>query len=121
MGLWTWLRTRRPREIAPETAHRVVVDDDRIQCRHPDGTEEVVNWDELVRVTIRATSWGPAGLDYWWSIDTENSNCTVPLGADGEDALRDRIRGLPGFRPDALAQIMARTADREVVCWERTA
>lgn len=121
MGLWTWLRTRRPRDVAPEAAHRVLVDDERIHCEHPDGTLEVVSWSGVRRVSIRVTSWGPAGIDYWWSIEAEGDSCTVPLGADGESALRERIRGLEGFRDDAIAQAMARPSDREVVCWERPA
>lgn len=110
------LATRRPGEAAPWT---VTVTDDHIACKYGRRKAERVAWGALVTVGLRAEDALPVGDVYWLLFDEAGKACTVPIGAQGADALLSEMQQrLPGFDNEAVVEIMG-ALDGGAVVWER--
>ena len=63
---------------------------------------------------------GPRGADVWRMLEAvspEHRVC-VPQGATGEQAVIDRLLGLPGFDYGQLIKAMGSTSNALFKCWE---
>jgi hypothetical protein len=106
--------------LMPESLYVVRFDDVRVTCTDPDGRVEAVEWADLQRVEIVTTDHGPYLPDVFWVLHGSRSDCVVPQGASGDQQLRDRLQGFPGFRHEEAIAAMSSTANWRFLCWEKT-
>ena len=99
----------------------VAFDAQRIIRTMPDGTQEVVRWDDLAEVSIVTTDDGPFTDDVFWVLSGSSSGCLVPSEAQGIKALLSRLQELPGFDNEAVIRAMGSTSNATFVCWRRDA
>lgn len=75
----------------------LVVTDDLVQETLPDGSVDIVRWDELSQVSVVTTADGPVAEDLFWVLlGRGESGCTIPQSAASDELVR-RIQRLPGF------------------------
>lgn len=89
----------------PEERYRVEVTvHDEIVCLPPTGAEQRIRVRDLGSVHVETNASGPLGADVWWVLkDAQGRTCVrFPQLASGEGAVLDRLRMLPGFRPDGM-------------------
>lgn len=98
---------------------KVIVSDEGVECRRPDGVGESVRWDDLRAVLIETTDQGPLLDDVFWILIGQTSGCVVPQGADGEDVLFERLGKLPDFDYAMVIEAMSSTDNARYLCWER--
>ena len=99
---------------------RVTFDAEKVVRTMPDGRVESLRWDDLQQVTIMTTSDGPMADDVFFMLHGKGqSGCAIPQGADGADALLQRLQQLPGFNNEAVIEAMSSTGDATFVCWKR--
>jgi hypothetical protein len=109
---------QKPR-LVPESLYVTRLDDVGVTCTDPDGGVEAVEWADLQSVEIVTTDHGPFLPDVFWVLHGSRVDCVVPQGASGDEELRDRLQGLPGFRHDEAIAAMSSTANRRFLCWEK--
>ena len=90
----------------------VVVDDQSVNCRRPEGLVERIRWPDLRAVFIHTTDQGPFIDDVFWVLTGGDSGCVVPSGSEGIDCLIKRFRRLPNFDFDQAIQAMSSTENR---------
>jgi hypothetical protein len=105
--------------VQPEASYRVALDTAGVSCTTSGGETSTVAFADLESVVIRTTDEGPMAADVFWVLTGGGRTCVVPQGADGEDALVDRLTKLPGFNFDAIIAAMSCAENREFVCWKR--
>ena len=112
-GLWVALR--RMRFAADGSAPGLVeIDEGRITYLGPYGGG-VAELDLLSRVLINHDTAQPG----WVLHSADGSVLTVPLGADGAEALFDALSALPGFSPGAALRARADLSGRQIPVWQR--
>lgn len=99
----------------------VAFDEDEVRVTRPDGTLEQMSWDRLRTVMIATTDEGPFADDFLWVLigDPVSNGCVIPMGAQGLEALVDRLIGLPGFDHQAMIDASSSTDNNKFLCWER--
>lgn len=99
----------------------VAFDADEVRVTQPDGMVERVRWDRLRTVLIATTDEGPFADDFLWLLigDPVSDGCVIPMGAEGLEALVDRLVELPGFDHQALIDASFSTENKKFLCWER--
>ena len=107
--------------LAPETSTSYVVElsDTEVRSKHPDGSLEIVEWDDLQRVELVTTDAGPFAPDVYWLLYGSSDRCLVPQGSSRERELLRRLQQLPGFLDRAVVEGMSSAANRVFVCWKR--
>jgi hypothetical protein len=109
-----------PCRLIPESLYVVELSESGVSCTRPSGTIESVKWSDLQRVELMTTGDGPFAPDVFWLLYGSRSGCVVPQGAKGEQQLRDRLAGLPGFNWEPAIEAMKSTMDQRFLCWEKT-
>jgi hypothetical protein len=105
--------------VAPATpAAAVVVDQDGVRRRLPDGRQETVRWADLVEVAIRTTPHGPWQEDVFFLLTgRDGSECAVPHGEAVDRGLLRWLQALPGFDNHKAIEAMGCAEDALFVCW----
>jgi hypothetical protein len=80
-----------------------------------------MEWDDLQEVLIRTADAGLSFMDAFWVLSGTLTKLVFPRGSDGDDALLERLRQLPGFNNDVFNAAMNSISDGEFVCWKRAA
>ena len=99
----------------------VTLTDTGVSCTGPNGQVESVAWKDLNVVTIVTDDLGPFSPDVVWVLSGERSECAIPVGAAGEDALLSKLQELPGFDNEVFIEAMSSTANNRFICWKRSA
>jgi hypothetical protein len=120
MGLRRWLATRFPHWPVNRVA-RVAADDAGLRFVRVSGDQELVPWNEVVRVLIRTTDKGPFDDDVFFVVATTNESLVIPQPAQGCNELLYALQQLPGFDNAAVIDAMGCADNREFLCWERKA
>ncbi|MHA1536253.1 MAG: hypothetical protein ACTSUD_01745 [Alphaproteobacteria bacterium] len=99
----------------------VAFDSDEVRVTRPGGAVESVRWDQLQTVLIATTDEGPFADDFLWLLigDPISNGCVIPMGAEGLEALVDRLVELPGFDHQALIDASSSTENNRFLCWQR--
>ncbi len=99
----------------------VTFDEDEVRVDRPDGEAECVRWDRLRAILIATTDEGPFADDFHWLLigDPISSGCVIPMGAQGLEALVDKLVELPGFDHQAMIEASFSTENKQFLCWER--
>jgi hypothetical protein len=104
----------------PPAAAGVVVDQDGVRRRLPDGREETVRWDVLAEVAICTTPDGPWEVDVFFLLTgRDGGGCAVPHGEAVDRDLLRWLQALPGFDNQQVIEAMGRAEDAVFVCWRR--
>ena len=110
-----WLRGRDERSV-------VRVDDTGVSTRLVGGTGKSVAWSDLFEVGVLVTDDGPHSEDVFFVlVGPGESRCVVPQGADGADALVERLVELPDFDATLFIEAMSCTSKQKFICWRRPA
>lgn len=117
--LFSGLFGKRQTPPSPESACEVTHDDRGVTLRYMDGRTDRVLWDRLVRVSIRTTPEGPLAPDVFWVLADGERELCVPQGATGDQALMERLQGLPGFDSEAVIKAMSCADDNVFLCWQK--
>jgi len=120
MGLWRWLATRFPDWPVNRVA-RVTMDDAGLRVVRVSGDQQLVPWNDVVRVLIRTTDKGPFDDDVFFVVETTRESLVIPQPARGGDELLRALQQLPGFDNAAVIDAMGCTENREFLCWKREA
>lgn len=97
----------------------VQVHEGRIAYFGPEGGA-VTALDGLASVSIVTTADGPLGADLYWHLsDVEGQVMVIPGGAEGTQALLDRLGSLSGFDHMAVIQAMGSTDSAQFPLWHR--
>ena len=86
-----------------------------IVCRWPDGLIECVALPELSAVFVETNDTGPWGMDVWWVLDGETSQCTFPLGTTRENDVLTRSKQLERFEVKGMNS----TSKQRFLCWKK--
>jgi len=97
----------------------VAFDDEKVVRTRRDGQTESVNWVDLARVSVIATSDGPWSEDVFLVLEGTKGGCAVPQGAAGSSLLVTRLQALPGFNNQAFINAMGCASNAKFICWER--
>lgn len=100
----------------------VEFDDRGPYCRRPDGSEERVNWTDIVKVTIEATAGeakdAPAHVWILWGRDNK-SGCVYPGGATGTEMMLVELQTrLENFDVGAVAKAMQSDENNTWLLWQ---
>ncbi len=106
-------------DIEAQRRATVVVDDQSVTCRRPDGLVESIRWPDLRAVLIHTTDQGPLIDDVFWVLTDGESGCVVPSESEGIKCMIERLQRLPNFDFDQAIQAMSSTDDRLFLCWQR--
>ena len=100
--------------------YTVTTDKKGVTCEHPKRAKESIAWDDVDQVSFLTTNQGPFEEDVWLLLKHNNGGgCSVPMGAEGYDALYDIISKFEDFDFNAVIQAMSSTQNNEFVCWRR--
>lgn len=98
----------------------VVFDDVGVTRRLADGRVETLAWADLQEVGVMTTDEGPWSEDVFFMLaGPGRTGVLVPQGADGSQALVERLLRLPGFNQRLFIEAMGSTSNRRFVCWKR--
>jgi hypothetical protein len=115
----TWLISLRAKHTSRVPFERDVIvstSDFGITAAYPTGTVQAIGWASVSVIAVETNDSGPWGADLWWSLEGPSSSCRFPLGATGEAAAIDEIRGrFPGLQ----VQGMNSTSNARFTCWEK--
>jgi hypothetical protein len=105
-----------------EKDYIVEFDDQGAFCKRPDGSQERVNWGELIKVTIEATAGeakdAPAHVWILWGRDNK-SGCVYPGGATGAELmLVEMQRRLKNFDVGAVAKALKSEENQTWMLWQ---
>lgn len=108
--------------VAPSTpVAAVVVDQDGVRRRLPNGRQEAVRWADLVEVAICTTPHGPWREDvFFLLVGRGGSGCAVPHGEAVDRDLLRWLQALPGFDDEKVCDAMGCIDDALFVCWHRS-
>lgn len=109
----------KPGAAAP-SPWKVAIDGDAITLVHPAGLRETVSFAALKHVVLRTTDQGPLVDDMFWLLEDDEREIVVPSGAEGADALLEKLQSLPGFDNEAVIAASASTDNALIPCWKRT-
>lgn len=112
-------RDHRERMLFPEKQIIVEFDDEIIKAERPDGTVEMVTWDELKKFEVITTDEGPFVEDVFFVLHGNNRGCAIPQGATNVSALLERLQQLPGFNNHAFIEAMGCTSNNRFLIWEK--
>ena len=71
--------------------------------------------DDLARLDLDPTSYPDPS---WVLIPRTGEALTIPVTAEGADALFDLFATLPGLKTEALLSVLSRTPDARVIVWQ---
>jgi hypothetical protein len=115
LGFLDWFRRRRK-------GARVVVDDIGVTLHQPDGVIDTITWSDLQEVAVLTTDEGPWVEDVFFALTGSGANgLLITQGADGSQALVERLLELPGFNEQLFIEAMGSTANGKFLCWSRAA
>ncbi len=105
-----------------EKDYIVEFDDNGAACKRPDGSEERVNWSDIVKVTLEATAGvkeeAPAHVWILWGRDNA-SGCVYPGGATGAELMLLEMKSrLDNFDVGAVAQAMQSEENKTWLLWQ---
>jgi hypothetical protein len=110
------------KELHPEEAVVVIIDDEKILCKKPNANDESITWSKLDAVLIETTDEGPVATDVFWLLLTKDmsSGCIIPQGAKGENELLAVMQSrLTNFNNELLIEAMGSTDNKRFLLWER--
>ena len=113
-------RDHRERMLFPEKQIIVEFDDEIIKATRPDGTVEMVTWDELTKFEVFTTDEGPFVEDVFFVLHGNDRGCAIPQGANNTQALIERLQQLPGFDNHQFIEAMGCTSNNRFLIWEKT-
>ncbi len=105
-----------------EKNYIVGFDDQGPYCKRPDGSEERVNWNDIVKVTIEATAGelegAPAHVWILWGRDNA-SGCVYPGGATGAELMLVEMKSrLDNFDVGAVAEALKSEINQTWLLWQ---
>jgi hypothetical protein len=101
-----------------ERKYLVSVSDHSIALTDPHGSVASIPWPELASVCIVTTSLGPWVCDYWYVLSGIATECSVPLGATGQEQLVERLHALPGWDFEQELQALGSATENRFLCWQ---
>lgn len=102
-----------------EDAYRFEVTDDAVAVVTPDGRRHAVSLATLAEVAVETNDSGPWGADVWTVFLGPDGACPVPQGTEGDEAMWDVFRRLPGFDYAQVIDAMGCAENRTFVVWRR--
>jgi len=105
-----------------EKEYIVEFDDEGPCCKRPDGSQERVNWADIVKVTIEATGeeneQAPPHVWILWGAENK-SGCVYPGGATGAELMLLEMKNrLEGFDVGAVAKAMQSKDNQTWLLWQ---
>ncbi|HEX8380571.1 MAG TPA: hypothetical protein VF619_08495 [Allosphingosinicella sp.] len=99
----------------------VAVDEEWIRVADDAGETRAIAKAALVRVALETTDRGIEGMDHWWLLfgDDGRTACVYPLGAEGEAAVADYLKALPGFDHGEMMKVMTSMSSAAATVWSR--
>jgi len=103
----------------PEREFIVEFDDEKIICRHPDGSIEKLIWKEFTKFEVHTNSFGPFVEDVYFILHGNDTGCCIPQGGTNVSELLQKLYKLPGFKNETFAKAMCSTEDNIFIIWEK--
>ena len=105
-----------------ENKYIVEFDDNGLTCKRPDGSEERVNWSDIVKVTIEATAGenteAPDHVWILWGRDNA-SGCVYPGDATGSELMLVEMKSrLDNFDVGAVADALKSDENQTWLLWQ---
>jgi hypothetical protein len=105
-----------------EKDYIVEFDNNSAFCKRPDGSEERVNWSDIIKVTLEATGGevadAPAHVWILWGRDNA-SGCVYPGGATGAELMLVEMKGrLSKFDIGAVADALKSEENQTWLLWQ---
>ncbi|MDM3872021.1 hypothetical protein QSV34_11750 [Porticoccus sp. W117] len=98
----------------PESDFIVHDDGIRISVIYPDGNRQSISWNELSVIEVQTyESWG---MDVWFILKSNSHEISFPLGSNGDKAVIENLKKLPGFVIKGMNSIEKQT----FTCWKHT-
>lgn len=91
-------------EADAEAKGKVSFDDEHIVRHLPDGWTESIRWDQLRKVSILTTDFGPFADDLYWVMTGDAARLLVPSETAGAKSLLGRLQCLPNFRNESVIE-----------------
>ena len=99
----------------------VEFDDAKVVYYHPQDGPLSIKWDQLDEVGVVTTDEGPCAEDVFFMLldATQKIGCAIPQGADGVDALIEKLQQLEDFSNEELIKAMGCTDNNRFVLWKK--
>jgi len=105
--------------LRPESDFLITLTDELIEVTHPNGTREMVRWDDVQTISVTTTDDGPFAPDVWFVLMGNEGGCVFPQGASKEDEAFKRISQFDGFDFDMFIKSMSSAENARFLLWQR--
>jgi hypothetical protein len=104
-----------PRKYISEVAF----DDRSIRSVRSGRDDDVMNWNDLVRVVVEPVEPASGEEELFVVLEGRWTDWVVPFGAPDATSLLERLLSLPGFNRAEFGKALKCCSTKRFVCWER--